>query len=301
MVSMRLAAATMVTGAILAAAPVARGQQDTEVARLRNDVTRLQQEVRDLKQLLMQTMQSDQQRFEMLLKLIQSGGGTAALPPGATTARPLPLPGTPAPDAPNPQLTAPPAPTTGTISGRVRAEGDLGEAYVYVDGYKSSPPRNRVLEIRQKDKRFIPSVAVVQVGTRATFPNYDTVIHNVFSSTPDNVFDLGTVKAGDKTAPITLLKPGHVEVFCNIHSKMRLDLLVVQNPYWAKVAPDGSFQISGVPTGTRRLVLWGPNLASSSQRVEVTSHGANVTINAAAAAPRPHLNKQGQPYGSYAE
>jgi hypothetical protein len=101
---------------------------------------------------------------------------------------------------------------------------------------------------------------------------------------------------------MVLLKPGHVEVYCNIHSKMRADLLVVPNPYFAKVASDGSFQINGVPLGARKLALWGPTLTPTSQRVEVTPRGTSVTLTATPAATKgKHLNKQGQAYGSYDE
>jgi plastocyanin len=283
----------------LGAALPAAAQESTETAKLRAEVARLQQEVRELRQLLVQAVQNDQQHFDMLLKLIQGGSGGAGALPSQPPGRPpasggLETPATPA-------AGGAPAATTGTITGRVRAEGNLVDAYVYIDGYRTGQARNRTIEIRQKDKRFIPSVEVVQVGTRAIFPNFDTVIHNVFSPTTDNRFDLGNVKAGDKTDPVVLLKPGHVEVYCNIHSKMRADLLVVSNPYYAKVAPDGSFQISGVPVGQRKVALWGPKLTPTSQRVEVTARGASVTINASGASPRPHLNKQGQPYGSYDE
>jgi plastocyanin len=266
-----------------------------ETARLRADVTRLQQEVRELRQLIMQAVQNDQQHFDMLFNLLKSRepGTSGALP--ATPPASRPLPGAPSP----PETSAAPAVQTATITGQVRAEGKLGEAYVYVDGLKSAPVRNRTIEIRQKDKRFVPAAAVVQVGTRAVFPNFDTVIHNVFSNTPEHSFDLGTVKGGERTSPIPLLTPGHVEVYCNIHSKMRADLLVVPNRYWTRVAADGSFQIANVPVGNRKLVLWGASLTPTSQQVEVTPRGASVTVSAAQSVVRPHLNKQGQPYGSY--
>jgi plastocyanin len=278
----------------------ALAQDSGETARLKVEVARLQQEVRELRQLIVQAVQNDQQHFDMLLKLIQSGG--AAAPAGSATS---PSPNVRPGGGPEPLITAPTvaaaAPATGTISGKVRAEGEIGEVYVYVDGYKSTPVRNKTIEIRQKDKRFVPAVQVVQVGTRAVFPNLDTVIHNVFSLNSENHFDLGNVKAGEKTEPIALLKPGHVEVYCNIHSKMRADLLVVANPYFAKVASDGSFQINGVPTGSRKVVVWGPTVSGSTQRVDLTPRGATVTLTASPAAARAHLNKQGQPYGSYAD
>ena len=78
-------------------------------------------------------------------------------------------------------------------------------------------------------------------GRSCVFPNQDTVIHNVFSTAPGNSFDLGSVKGGETSPPVVLLKPGPVEIFCNIHSKMRADVLVVPNSHWTRVAADGSF------------------------------------------------------------
>ena len=81
-----------------------------------------------------------------------------------------------------------------------------------------------------------------------------------------------------------LLKSGPVEIFCNIHSKMRSDVLVVPNGHWTRVAADGSFQISGVPAGTRRVVLWSPTLKPVSEQVEVTAKGGTATFSGGGAA-----------------
>jgi plastocyanin len=177
--------------------------------------------------------------------------------------------------------------------------GSLGEAYVYVDGLKIASSRLSTIEIKQQSKQFVPAVSVVPVGTKVLFPNEDKIFHNVFSTTPGDAFDLGTVKAGDKPSPVVLLKPGHVEVFCNIHSKMRADILVVPNPHWTRVKADGSFQISGVPVGPRRIVLWGPGLKPTALKVDVTAGGASATFSADLSPVKPHLNKQGGAYGSY--
>jgi hypothetical protein len=100
---------------------------------------------------------------------------------------------------------------------------------------------------------------------------------------------------------VVLLKPGPVEIFCNIHSKMRSDVLVVPNGHWTRVAADGSFQISGVPAGSRKVVLWSPTVKPVSEQVEVTAKGGTATFTAEATGFRPHLNKRGQAYGSYDE
>ena len=100
---------------------------------------------------------------------------------------------------------------------------------------------------------------------------------------------------------MSLTHPGHVEIFCNIHSRMRADILVVPNAFFAKVKGDGSFELPGVPVGNRKLVVWGPTIKPAAQQVEVTSSGANVSFSPDPAPPRPHMNKFGQAYGSYDE
>jgi plastocyanin len=286
----------------LAHAAPADGGGSADVTRLQSDVERLKQELRDQRQLIFQLMSAEQQRYDVILKYLQGGGGSAE--------------GAPAfPPPPSPSALSKPSAGEGegkeagsassgresaTISGHVRTNGQpIGEVYVYVDGLRAGAVHGRTLEIKQRDKQFAPRVAVVPIGTRVIFPNQDTVIHNVFSQSPGNSFDLGSVKGGETSAPVVLLKSGPVEIFCNIHSKMRSDLLVVPNSHWTRVASDGSFQIAGVPLGTRKIVLWSPTLKPTSQQVEVTAKGGTATFASEAIGLHPHLNKRGQAYGSY--
>jgi plastocyanin len=299
----------LVGAVIIAGAPVAARAGDAsagaaDVARLQGDVDRLKQELRDQRQLIFQLMQAEQQRYDIILKYLQAGGG----PPAASSIPPPPSPNTLAKPAgsgaaePAAAASAGSSHDLGTVSGHVRTNGQpIGEVYVYVDGIHAGAVHGRTLEIKQRDKQFSPRVAVVPVGTRVIFPNQDTVIHNVFSTSTGNSFDLGSVKGGETSAPVVLLKPGAVEIFCNIHSKMRSDVLVVPNPHWTRVAADGSFQISGVPAGSRKVVLWSPAMKPVSEQVEVTAKGGTATFSAEATGFRPHMNKRGQAYGSYDE
>lgn len=265
------------------------------------EFARLQAEVREQRQLIIQMLQTEQQRYDMLLRLIQGQGqgqGSAGLPPTA-----MPPADAPATAAAPAERTARPRPTellrrTGVIEGRV--SGGQTDAWVYVENVKAAPARGRSIEIRQENKQFSPRVAVVQTGTTVQFPNLDAVYHNVFSTSPGNSFDLGSYRAGDKTRSVTLTAPGVVDVYCNMHQRMSASVLVVPGPLYAKVKADGTFRLENVPVGARRIVAWSPESRPVQQKVEVTP-GAPATVSLALEqeGAKAHANKLGQPYGSY--
>ena len=273
------------------------------------DFARLQREVAEQRQLIIEMMRVEQQRYDMLLRLLQTGG---QLPPSASLPPPVTPPtGTTASPPPTGTAGATAVASTskggsgervGTVSGRVdMRSGALKDAYVYVDMAKGSSGRGHTLEIKQKDKQFWPQTAVVQKGTNIVFPNMDSVFHNVFSTSGRNSFDLGSYRQGDTPRSVVLTTPGVVEVFCNIHSKMNANILVVPGPLFAKVGADGSYKIENVPVGARRVVAWSPNAKPAQQKIDVGSSGgqANFTLDVEGA--KAHTNKLGQPYGSYKE
>jgi plastocyanin len=273
----------------------------------RAEFNKLQAEVREQRQLIIQMMQNEQQRYDMLLQLLraQDPSAPAAAAPPATAAAPVAVAepsasARSAPEAEAKRARAEGERRTGAVEGRVTVpNGEVGEVYVYVDGIRATPVRNRSIEIKQEGRQFVPRVAVVQSGTSVTFPNFDSVYHNVFSNSPRNSFDLGTYRAGDKPRSVTLAAPGIVEVFCNMHQKMSANILVVPNALYAQVKPNGSFRLTGVPVGPRSIVAWSPNSRPVQQRVDVTASGAQVSFTLERQQQKAHANKLGQPYGSY--
>jgi len=291
--------------AVLAGAPTlafaadAKDKDKAEAGPTAAEFARLEREVAEQRQLIIQMLQIEQDRYNILLRLLQTGG---QVPPG--TALPsvpsMPTPGhaagPPEPEAPAAKESTPLAIVTGHVQART---GGLKDAYVYLDQVRGSSAHGRTLEIKQKDKQFSPQVAVVLRGTNVVFPNFDAIYHNVFSTSGRNSFDLGAYRAGETPRAVVLNTPGVVDVYCNIHARMNAAILVVPSPVYTKVAADGSFRLENVPVGSRKLAAWSPSAKPAQQRVEVTAAGGQANFTLDTLAPAAHANKLGQPYGSY--
>ena len=264
------------------------------------DFARLEKEVADQRQLIIQIMQAEQERYDILLKLLQGSAAPRGVPPLPPVAG---QPATAGHDAAGSGAApAREAAALGTVTGRVQARaGALKDAYVYVDLIRGAPARGKTLEIQQKDKQFSPRAAVVLRGTSVVFPNLDPVYHNVFSTSGRNSFDLGAYRAGETPRSVVLSTPGVVDVYCNIHSRMSASILVAPSPLYAKVNADGTFRIDNVPVGARKLVVWSPGNKPAQQKIDVSASGVQANFVLEDEAATAHLNKTGQPYGSYKE
>src|SRR4051794_38089102 len=84
----RLLAALLTGGLLLPPAAIARGEEKAaEGPPTRAEFSKLQNDVREQRQLIIQMMQTEQQRYDLLLHLLQGqGGGTPA--PGLSAAPP---------------------------------------------------------------------------------------------------------------------------------------------------------------------------------------------------------------------
>ena len=75
--------------------------------------------------------------------------------------------------------------------------------------------------VYQKDKLFTQTEVVIHAGQTVVFSNADTVMHNVYSVSPGNAFEIKTQLPGRESA-VVFKNPGVAEVRCAIHPGMKL-------------------------------------------------------------------------------
>ena len=72
----------------------------------------------------------------------------------------------------------------------------------------------------QRNRAFVPHVLIVPVGSSVTFPNGDSVSHQVYSFSPARKFQLPLYR-GSPNPPVVFDRAGVVTLGCNIHDPMR--------------------------------------------------------------------------------
>ena len=75
--------------------------------------------------------------------------------------------------------------------------------------------------VSQSAKAFSVAALKAKVGDTISFRNEDPFVHNIFSLSDVQSFDLGTFAKGE-TRHVKLEKTGHIEVECAVHPEMKL-------------------------------------------------------------------------------
>jgi plastocyanin len=152
---------------------------------------------------------------------------------------------------------------------------EMKDFIVYVDqpiSNSNQPPPKPMQVVIQKDGTFKPHVLPVMVGTTVEWPNNDDIFHNVFSMSEAKPFDLGFYKSHE-VKRVTFDKPGRVDIFCSIHTRMSCIVLVLENPFFAATDKNGNYEIQNLPAGTYRLKAWHERLPSQIMDVTVPVNG----------------------------
>ncbi|MFC3033635.1 methylamine utilization protein [Pseudoalteromonas fenneropenaei] len=109
-------------------------------------------------------------------------------------------------------------------------------------------------EMGQKQRSFVPHILVVPQGAEVDFPNFDNILHHVYSFSSSKAFELKLYR--DKPhAPIRFDTSGIVELGCNIHDWMLGYIVVVDSPLFGVTDENGRWQ-GELPFGEYQLKVW---------------------------------------------
>ncbi|MFQ5544140.1 MAG: carboxypeptidase-like regulatory domain-containing protein [Nitrospiria bacterium] len=122
-----------------------------------------------------------------------------------------------------------------------------------------------------------PNVAIIHNNQRMNMINRDPVIHNiqVFQNEKGNIILNTPLPVSDKTRGGVLhYRRGKriSQMICGMHEFMQSWGFVVNNPYYAKTAKDGTYQIEGIPPGTYTVNIWHPHFKVFAETVTIEAN-----------------------------
>jgi plastocyanin len=187
-----------------------------------------------------------------------------------------------------------------TLDGKTLRPEEAAEAVVYFRPAApvAAPPAKQAVEMLTLRKQFSPRILPVTVGSEVRFPNQDPILHNAFSTSKDNGFDIGLYGQGEGKAQ-RFDHAGYVRVYCNVHHSMVGHILVLDTPFFARPDAQGRFRLKDLPAGKGDLVVWFDRAAPWHAQLSVAARNEPVTVKLELAQKKipPHMNKFGKPYG----
>jgi plastocyanin len=180
----------------------------------------------------------------------------------------------------------------------LRAE-EATEAVVYFRSAQPGPiePSSAEYTMSTERKQFVPHILPIVVGTVVRFPNQDTILHNAFSTSRDNAFDVGLYAQGEGHT-VTFNHAGYVRVYCNVHHSMIGHILVLDTPYFTHPDSAGHFRLDELPEGRGDLVVWHDRAKPwHIKAVPGETPASEVILDLNLRRIPQHMNKFGKPYG----
>jgi plastocyanin len=136
----------------------------------------------------------------------------------------------------------------------------LADAVVTVRpvGRKLPPAAPVSAVMDQMNRMFVPEVLVVPVGSAVSFPNSDSVSHQIYSFSPAKRFQLPLYR-GKPYPPMIFDHTGVVILGCNIHDWMIAYIEVTDAPFYGTTDAQGAWSAQ-LPAGRYEITVWHPRL-----------------------------------------
>lgn len=129
--------------------------------------------------------------------------------------------------------------------------------------------------------RYVPHALVVREGEPTVVLNYEEITHNV------KITGISGLNDANPNMP-----PGSLNIFkwtsesnplnieCSIHGWMKGFAMVLDHPYGAITAKDGSFELKNVPAGTVSFVLRNPRYIDAKTGAKGSARGNDLEVKA---------------------
>ncbi len=164
--------------------------------------------------------------------------------------------------------------------------GALADVVVYLDKVKEG----KAFEATDKDARilqegceFKPYLQIMHDGANAAIINEDPVLHNIHTyeiigRAKKTVMNISQPDKGTINKTVDLKRGVGMKVECDAHDFMHGFVFVAKNPYYARVADDGSYRIDNIPPGKYKVMAFHGTLGDEKGEATVAA-GANQTVD----------------------
>ncbi len=175
---------------------------------------------------------------------------------------------------------------TQILQSRVARSGTrIGGALVWLTDIRCGKalPLERRFELTNDDCALDPYIQVIYTTSTLNVATQDKAIHtNRFINVGTGVIEaIAPFNDAGEVVPLdhVFKEQGEIEVVCQQHPWTRAWVAVLDHPYSAKTAANGSFNIPDIPPGKYRVRAWHPHLGFSDDSVSVVAgQPANVAF-----------------------
>jgi plastocyanin len=169
-------------------------------------------------------------------------------------------------------------------------DGKVANSFVYIkdgtladgsklDAYSTWPNTPSSATLDQNGCHYKPHVIGVMVNEPISITNSDPTTHNVhFPQTKNPDWNQSQANGAPALQHKLARADVMIPVKCNQHPWMKSYVGVLNHPFFAVTAEDGSFTIKGVPPGKYTLVAWHEGGATGTEKPMQITVAANGTV-----------------------
>lgn len=163
--------------------------------------------------------------------------------------------------------------------------GNLMDTVVYLEKVKEGkafPADVGDATIEQEGCEFKPFLQVMKNKNKLAAVNKDPILHNIHTyelirgdakGPKKTLTNVSQPEPNTVTSTIKVKRGPAMKVECDAHDFMHGFVFVAKNPYFAKVADDGTFTIGDVPPGKYTIKAWHGMLKNQKAKVTVDAGG----------------------------